>query len=182
MALIYSTCLKARITVNAFFCSNGKKRARERQATILWKEKAELFCFPYWKDNTEISEELLWHITQRHYPHGAALGEQNPPAPSEQPCFGEGDVLCASLSPLARHLQCLPVALMRVASAIFIQLRMYQLIFKVSVLEFSAILDIRTTLADMTEGPWKSCVLLERQLEGRWVMWREPNCIRGLCL
>lgn len=32
---------------------------------------------------------------------GAALGEQNP----EHPCFRVGDVFCASLSPLARHLQ-----------------------------------------------------------------------------
>lgn len=132
MALINSTCLKARITVNTFFffCSNGKNRARKRQATVLGKEKAELFCFPCWKDKTEITEEWLWHNTQREYPHGAALGEQKTPALWEQPCFGEGDVLCASLSPLARLSQWHPVAFMRVAGATFIQFRMYHLIFR----------------------------------------------------
>lgn len=56
---------------------------------------------------------------------GAALGEQNP----EHPCFRVGDVFCASLSPLARHLQVTHSCFDESGFLTFVQFRMYHLIF-----------------------------------------------------
>lgn len=85
MALIIPTCLKAQITASAIFVQRGKK-ARERQTFVCWENKEQSYSASRagcWKDNTEINEEVPWNVTQRDHPHGAALGDQKPPALSE---------------------------------------------------------------------------------------------------
>lgn len=159
MALINPTCLKAWISAIAFFVKMVKTELGKGKQLCCEKIKADLFYFPSWKD----SKKSMRNCDTSH--KGTALGEQNPPALPEQAWFGEGDVICTSLSPLARRLQWHPVALMRVISATFIQFRMCHLIFRCLFQTISAILDSNMTLADITQGPWKSCVLLERQLK-----------------